>query len=70
MYSNIKVQFLLPITTSKVQPLDQGIIRVCKLQYHTLISQMFLSTVDTEDDVKEVMSGLDFVITCENIVAA
>ena len=69
-YSNIRVQFLPPNTTSKVQPLDKWIIRVCKLQYHTLITKKFLRAVDTEDDVKKIMAALDFIITYKNIVVA
>ena len=69
-YSNIKVQFPPPNTTSKMQPLDQGVIGVCKLHYHTLTTQKFLRTLNTEDDMKEIMAGLDFIIACENIVAA
>ena len=68
-YSSIKVQFLLPNKTSKVQPFDQGVIRVEELPYCTLIIQKFLRAVDTEDDVKEIMAGLDFIVTCKNIVA-
>ena len=53
-----------------MQPVDQGLIRVCKLQYHTLTTQKFLRLVVTEDDVKEIMGGLDITVACANIVAA
>ena len=69
-YSNIRIVFLLN-TTSKQQPLDQGIIRVVKMFYHKAITKRILAHVDKDkEELKEVMKALDFVVTCKNIVAA
>ena len=51
--SNIKLQFLPPNSTSKVQPLNQGIIKALKARYRKkllqhLIGQMDLTASATE----------------------
>ena len=53
-YSNIRVQYLLPNTTSKLQQLDQGIICVCKLKYHSLITDKLCHLMDSEKDIKKL----------------
>ena len=68
-YSNSKLAILPPNTTSKLQPLDQGIIRGVKMFYHNPITKRIWAHVDKEA-LKEVKKALDFVVACKNIVAA
>ena len=68
-YSNIRVQYLSPNTTSTLQPLGQGIIHVCKLKYHYLMTDKLCHLINCEKDIKKVMLGFDFVTACKNIVA-
>jgi hypothetical protein len=44
VYSNIKIQPLPPNTTTKTQPLDQGIIKDVKAYYKFLLSYFLLTT--------------------------
>ena len=71
-YSNIKIVFLPTNTTAELQPLDQGIIRVVKLSYHKAITEKVLAHIDADkpDNLQTIMSSLDFVVACENIMAA
>ena len=69
-HSNIKVVCLPPNTTSKSQPLDQGVLRICKLAYRTRLTEQYLDGIETMDDVRTVLKGFDFVVACENIVKA
>ena len=71
-YSNIKNVFLLTNTTAKQQPLDQGIIRVVKLSYCKATTEKVLAHIIFEkpDDLQNNMNSLDFVVACENIIAA
>ena len=70
-YSNIKIVFLPANTTAKLQPLDQGIIRVVKLSYCKAITEKVLAGTDADkpDDLQNIMNFLDFVVACQNIVA-
>ena len=70
-YSNIKIVFLPTNTTAKLQPLDQGIIRVVKLSYHKAITEKVLACIDADkpDNLQNIMRSLDFVVACENIIA-
>ena len=71
-YSNIKIVFLSANTTVELQPLDQGIIRVVKLSYCKAITKNVLACIDADkpDNLQNIMRQLDFVMACENIVAA
>ena len=71
-YSNIKIVFLPTNTTAKLQPLDQGIIRVGKLAYHKAITENVVAHTDAEkpDDSQNIMNSLNFVVACENIMPA
>lgn len=50
--SNVKVQFLPPNTTSKLQPLDQGIIKNFKSYYRKEVVRRFLSDLDNKSPTK------------------
>ena len=70
-YFGIKIVFLPQNTTSKLQPLDQHIIRGVKMFYHNAITERIWAHVDKDkEELKEVMNILDFVVVCENTVDA
>ena len=71
-YSNIKIVFLPASMTAKLQPLDQGVIRVVKMSYHKAITENVLVHIDVEipDDLNNIINSLDFVVACKNIIVA
>ena len=60
-FSNIKVIFLPPNTTSKLQPLDLGIIQNFKVKYRTLFLRFVLSQIDACSKASEVTKSLSIL---------
>ena len=69
-YSNIKIQFFPPNTTSKIQPLDQGIIRSVKCASRKTIQVQYYSCVENYEEVKQIMQSFDFVVAVNTLVDA
>ncbi|CAF1116814.1 unnamed protein product [Rotaria magnacalcarata] len=60
--SNIKLQYFPPNTTSKLQPLDQGIIHVFKIHYRKYLVKHIIArsaTAQTSNDIK--VTALDVI---------
>ena len=60
-YSNIKVLFLPPNTTSKLQPLDLGIIQNFKLHYRKLLMRFVLTKIEECATASEVVKSLNIL---------
>jgi hypothetical protein len=58
---NIKIAFLPPNTTSIIQPLDQGIIRCCKVYYRQAISRCQLSFLDKGEPQEAFSKHVDIL---------
>ena len=57
-YSNIKIVFLPPNTTSKLQPLDLGIICNFMIHYRRLLLQYVIAKIDTANRASDVISSI------------
>lgn len=57
-YSNIRVLFLPPNTTSKLQPLDLGIIQNFKLYYRKLLMRFILAKIEECTTASDVVKSL------------
>ena len=53
-YSNVKVIFFPPNTTSKLQPLDLGIIKNFKVHYRRFLLRYILASIETCTSASEV----------------
>lgn len=67
-YSNINVQFLPPNTTCKLQPLDQGVLRIVKIFYRKMLGQTYLAGIETGDEARKVIrKNFNLKIACDMI---
>ena len=58
-YSDIKTVFLPPNTTSRLQPLDAGIIKNFKVRYRKLMQKFVVSHVNSRSTAAEIVSTVD-----------
>ena len=54
-FSNITIEYLPPNTTSQIQPLDAGIIKIFKANYLNNLTDNYCEQVD---DIKELNKGI------------
>lgn len=69
-YSHICIQFLPPNTTAKIQPMDQGLLRLVKLSYRAKLSDMYLDGILNDEHAKSIMKRMDIKVACDFIVQA
>ena len=68
-YSNIKILFLSPNTTSVLQPLDLGIINNFKVHYRKLLMQYVLAKIE-ECSSNEVVKSVNILLACRWVAQA
>ena len=56
--SNVQLQYLPPNTTSKLQPLDAGVIANFKVNYRKLLLQNILIEIDNCSNVSELAKNV------------
>lgn len=56
---SVKLQFLPPNTTSKMQPLDQGIIRCFKLKYRSYVLRKLISLIDETKNASDIVKSIN-----------
>ena len=60
-FSNIRIIFLPPNTTSMLQPLDLGIIQNFKVHYRTLFLRFVLSKIDACETASEITKSVSIL---------
>ena len=69
-YSNIKVLFFPPNTTSKLQPLDLGVIQNFKVHYRRLLLRFVLASIDSCSSASEVAGSISILTAIRWILQA
>ena len=61
MYSNIKIVFLPKNTTSRLQPLDAGIIQSFKTKYRKKLMRYVIARINDDLTASEIVKGIDIL---------
>lgn len=69
-YSNIEILFLIPNSTSVIQPLDQGIILSTKRRYKKRLAERYLVYLENKKDALQMLNNLDIVQACNMMASA
>ena len=70
-YSNIRIIFLPPNTTSQIQPLDLGIIQNFKVHYRKLLLRFVLSKIDeTNDTASQIIKSISVLMAIRWVAEA
>jgi hypothetical protein len=64
VYSNVKLYFFPANTTSKLQPLDQGIIKCLKSHYRKRLLRKVISKVDQQKDASSIAKEINVYDAC------
>ena len=60
--TNVTLAFLPPNATSKLQPMDQGIIRTLKVRYRKKLLAKLIASVDSHNEFKvSLLDALHFI---------
>ena len=70
-YSNIRIVFLPPNTTSQIQPLDLGIIQNFKIHYRKLLLRFVISKIDeTNDSASQIVKSVSVLMAVRWVAEA
>ncbi len=69
-WSNVRVEFLPANTTSKLQPIDQGIIKSLKGRYRSDLAKKYLIALNAGKSVHWLKQEIDLKVACDMIVSA
>ena len=67
----VKLVFLPPNTTSKLQPMDQGVIRALKAKYRSAIVKMYITYIEAKGEVPKIsiLDAMKFLVQAWNRVS-
>ena len=64
----VELIFLPPNTTSKLQPMDQGVIRSLKAKYRSAVVKLYITRIETRDELSKIsiLDAMKFLVQAWN----